>query len=57
MRIIQLKLKAFSSEPPQIYKIQVDGGVVRVWDSVAGYFTSRHRLTPSQIKRVINAAR
>jgi hypothetical protein len=27
-------------------------GTVRVWDSVAGYFTTCHSLTPAQVARV-----
>ena len=34
----------------------VEGGVVRVWDSIAGYYTTCHRLTPSQQGRVRKAA-
>ncbi len=46
MRTMQLRCKAFSGGRVQIHKINVDDdGTVRVWDSVAGHFTTVHSLT------------
>ena len=44
--------RAFSSDSPrQGYRAKVDSdGTVRVWDSVAGHYTTCHALTPAQTR-------
>lgn len=36
------------------YRATVKGGVVVVWDSIAGHYTTCHSLTAAQIKYVEN---
>lgn len=43
---------AFSTERGRYRAIVAEGGVVLVWDSVAGHYTSLHSLKPSQIAYV-----
>ena len=50
--IITARAKAFSNEGIRKYKFQIDGKTVRVWDSVAGYFTTCHSLSKSAIIRI-----
>lgn len=46
MKIITMKVKAFSGESSRSYRVSVDhGGNVRVWDDVAGYYTLTHALS------------
>jgi hypothetical protein len=37
--------------------VMVTNGVVRIWDSVAGHYTTCHSLTPRQVKRIVKAAK
>jgi len=50
--IITARAKAFSTESARVYRFRVQDGVVMPWDSVAGYFTNCHSLTPSQMARI-----
>jgi hypothetical protein len=53
-----LHCKAFTGEPARLNRIAVDGdGVVLVYDDVAGYFTSCHRLNSMIVARVRKQAR
>jgi hypothetical protein len=53
MKTIQIRCKAFAGGKVEINKIQVDdAGVVRVWDSVAGHYTTCHSLTPRSIGKI-----
>jgi hypothetical protein len=53
MNTIQIRCKAFIGESVKINKINVDAtGAVRVWDSVAGHYTSCHSLTPRSIGKI-----
>jgi hypothetical protein len=50
---ITARAKAFSGEGIQTHKFNVDAeGTVRVWDSVAGYFTTCHSLSKSAEARI-----
>lgn len=46
--------KAFSCDGPNSgYRAIVDAdGTVRVWDSVAGHYTTVHALTPAQERHI-----
>ncbi len=46
--------RAFSSSERGYRAMVSEDGTVRVWDSVAGHFTTCHRLTESQ-ERLIRA--
>jgi hypothetical protein len=48
MQTVVIKAKAFSSESVKTHKVAVDAdGTVRVWDSVAGHYTTCHSLSRS----------
>ena len=53
MKVITIKCKAFGNETAKEYKVLIeDNGTVRVYDSVAGYYTACHRLSKSQQRRI-----
>ena len=53
MAIIEARAKAFSREPVRKYRFWVDDtGTVRVWDSLAGHYTTLHRLSPRAEARI-----
>ena len=55
-KIITIRAKAFSREGVRANRVMVEDGVVTVWDSVAGYYTSCHILSASAIRRALKAA-
>lgn len=46
------RAKAFSNEGIKTHKFRVDDGTVRVWDAVAGHYTTCHSLGKSAIARI-----
>lgn len=55
---ITARAKAFSSEGVREHKFSVSGdGTVRVWDSVAGHYTTCHSMSPSTQARIRKLAR
>ena len=51
------RAKAFSNDSIRTHKFEVDSdGTVRVWDSVAGYYTRCHNLSESAKKRIVKTA-
>jgi hypothetical protein len=51
--VVTVRCKAFSTEDAQPYRCMVDvNGAVRVYDSVAGYFTTCHSLSPAAVARI-----
>lgn len=55
--IVTIRAKAFSCEDIRTHKCIVEAnGVVRVWDSVAGYYTLRHSLSAAAQRRAREAA-
>jgi hypothetical protein len=56
MTTITARAKAFSNQGIRAYEFQIDGETVRVWDSVAGYFTTCHSLSKSAERRIRNLA-
>lgn len=53
---LTVKAKAFSGEGVRTHRVMVDDVNVRVYDPVAGYFTSCHCLSESAIRRIIAKA-
>ena len=54
---VTIRAKAFATEGVRTHKCIVSADrTVRVWDSVAGYYTSCHSLTPAAMKRARLAA-
>jgi hypothetical protein len=61
-RFLTIKAKAFSGQGVRTHRVmveadQVDGrevvrGTVRVWDDVAGHFTTRHILSARTIAKI-----
>lgn len=49
--IITMRCKAFSYEGIRYNRISIEGHDVRVWDDVAGHYTSCHILSIRQIAR------
>lgn len=54
---VTAKAKAFSQENAQVYQFLVSADAVRVWDDVAGYYTTCHALNERAIKRIRALAR
>lgn len=53
MKNMQIRCKAFAGGKVAIQKIQVDDkGVIRVWDEIAGHYTTCHSLTNKTIGRI-----
>ena len=51
-KYITIRAKAFSGEGVRTVRASVDAdGTVRVWDGVAGYYTTCHSLSASAIRR------
>ncbi|HXF44841.1 MAG TPA: hypothetical protein VNK91_01865 [Burkholderiaceae bacterium] len=58
MKIFKARAKFFSSFPVETRSVAVDNdGTVRVWDNVAGRYTTCHALTPSVIRRIRRMAK
>ena len=55
--ILTVRARAFSGERIRSHRVQIDGQTVRVWDSVAGHYTTCHALTASAVRRILRAAR
>lgn len=57
--IVIARAKAFQGEPCQAYIFAVDpvDGTVRVWDDVAGAYTTCHSLTRRSTQRIQRIAR
>jgi len=51
-----VKAKAFAGQGVRSHRVMVDDLNVRVFDSVAGYYTLCHSLSKSAIRRIIKAA-
>lgn len=48
--------RAFAGDDVKTHTVRVEGGIVRVWDEVAGYFTTCHSLSPAVTKRIVHRA-
>lgn len=63
-RFITIRCKSFTGEGVRTHRIMVDAdrvegrdvtrGTVRVWDDVAGHFTTCHSLSDATIRRIRN---
>lgn len=49
---ITIRAKAFTGQGVQTHRVQIEDGTVRVWDSVAGHFTTCHSLTARTQARI-----
>jgi hypothetical protein len=49
---ITARAKAFAREGVRTHRFQIDGETVRVWDDVAGQFTTCHSLSKSAEARI-----
>lgn len=50
---IQARVKAFSREGIRLNRISVDStGTVRVWDSIAGHYTTVHNMSAATQSRI-----
>jgi hypothetical protein len=48
------RCRAFSGEPLRLHLVRIYGDrTIRVWDSVAGHFTTCHALTKRAQKRIL----
>lgn len=57
-RVVTARAKAFSGESIRTHKFMVSAdGDVRVWDSVAGYYTTCHSLSIGAQRRIRRIAR
>lgn len=54
---ITIRAKAFSSQGVRSHKIAVDmlSGIVRVWDAIAGHYTTCHSLSRNAHQRIYKA--
>lgn len=56
MKIMTIRAKAFSTQPTGAFTVAVAPcGLIRVYDSVAGYYTSCHSLSERTMKRIHRA--
>jgi muconolactone delta-isomerase len=53
---ITARAKAFTNEGIRSYRFQIEGKTVRVWDSVAGHYTTCHSLGKFAIRRILKIA-
>lgn len=53
---LTVRAKAFSSEGVRENRVLVEGQSVRVYDSVAGYYTTCHSLSAAAQRRIIKLA-
>jgi hypothetical protein len=52
MKTITMRCRAFAGYGVAVHKVAVDcRGVVRVWDPVAGHYTTCHSMSASAMKR------
>jgi hypothetical protein len=53
----RLTCRPWESEPRQVVRVSVDAeGAVRVWDLVAGHYTTCHRLSARTMRRIARRA-
>lgn len=55
MKEITIRAKAFSHYGVETVRVSVDGNTFKVYDSVAGHFTTCHSLSESAKRRVKKA--
>ncbi len=54
---ITARAKAFTGESIRSHKFLVRGNEVKVWDSIAGYYTSCHAMSAATLARIAKIAR
>ena len=50
---IIIRAKAFSCEGVRSHRALIDGDTLRVWDSVAGHYTTCHSISPRRVHEII----
>lgn len=56
-KFLRIRAKAFAGRGIETVKVMVSGdGTIRVYDSVAGHYTTCHSLTPHAIRRIRKTA-
>ncbi len=55
-KIITARARAFSGQRIRTHKFMVSAGMVRVWDSIAGHYTTCHSLSPAATRRILRLA-
>ena len=56
-KVINIRCKAFATEGVKTHKIMVDGSSVRVWDRVAGHYTTCHSMSKAAVAKAIAAGK
>jgi hypothetical protein len=51
------RAKVFAGHGIEVCQFSVTGNEIRVWDSVAGHYTSCHSMSPSTIRRIKRIAK
>lgn len=53
MTVVNVRCVAFSGEPARSYRVRIDGpeASVKVYDPIAGYFTSAHIMSEADQAR------
>lgn len=55
-KTLTIRVKAFSGEGVKTHKVTADNsGSIRVWDPVAGHYTTCHALSTYAIRRIRKA--
>lgn len=53
--VVTARVKAFSRQGVREHRLLISGDTVRVWDPVAGYFTTVHSLSERAISNLRRA--
>ena len=53
---LQARARAFSGQGPRLHKFHYDGFRLRVYDPIAGHYTTCHALTPAAYRRLVKLA-
>lgn len=52
---ITIRARAFSGQGVKTHRMLITDGTVKVYDPIAGYYTSCHSLSPASVKRIVRA--
>jgi hypothetical protein len=53
---LTVRARAFTGRGVETIRVLVRDGVVRVWDSIAGHYTTCHSLSQSAVRRIVRLA-
>jgi hypothetical protein len=54
---LTVRAKAFTGRGVETIRVKIDGDVVRVWDDIAGHYTTCHALSRSAMRRIVALAK